>query len=530
MFLLLSAICIFVVARYVRNERTIYFWDQAFYFNYFRDQTMSLAKAIESFQYTYTYLPILPLIVFRCFFGDSRQAHILSISVLYGLTALAVLCYGCMDSNKKISILGYLAFISIAFFNPQFWHAIVFGYPDVGGVLIAGVILILSKKKSDKALLSMGRHVLIGCLLALLVLFRRYYAYWTIGYVCASAVAIICTHSRSSKQRMSQLGLLLASIVIFITVLYLSLGKSFPVLFHSYGDMYSAYKTTNSFNGLIRSFLSYYGGLWGILVLLVFIVQGIYLPLDANSIYLFIITFLPIALLATVQDPGLQHWYLLFPGLIFSIYRSISILEVRIRSSLRRVFYAFAIMLVVFVFFISVTNSKNIGIINGFFPSERLIPQQRTDISNIYAMLKKLDLPEEKTNGQIAIYVLSSSDVLNDSLVREATKQFGFFRLSPNILVTSIIDKRDPFPMGLFEADYVLVPSENYSGFSHPQFVVDGLASLFLDERSILAPYYQCVDTKYILEYNTTINIYYRYKLIPNQIKNLLYSEWKEAR
>ena len=55
------------------------------------------------------------------------------------------------------------------------------------------------------------------------------------------------------------------------------------------------------------------------------------------------------------------------------------------------------------------------------------------------------------------VYVLSSSEELNDSIIQNRAKELGYVQLSDNILYTQEVDKRDGFPSNLFDARYILL-------------------------------------------------------------------------
>jgi hypothetical protein len=80
-----------------------------------------------------------------------------------------------------------LATASVLALHPL-WAPVLRGLPDVLGVLVIGSILLLHFAK-PLAEQRPARLVTIGLLLCLLVLLRRWYAFWVVAFFPALAVA-----------------------------------------------------------------------------------------------------------------------------------------------------------------------------------------------------------------------------------------------------------------------------------------------------------------------------------------------------
>ncbi len=159
----------------------------------------------------YNVLPVLFLMPFRVAFGAGRLPYILSIAVIYAFPLLALFPVlvsriagdeevpGAFDAGA-IQLLAITALAAI----PLLWTPILLGLPDAGGLLILSIVLLLYFR-ADLAEQKLGSLVVLGFLLAFLILFRRWYAYWVLGFF---GVIAACEGVRlaAEKQRRTDFG------------------------------------------------------------------------------------------------------------------------------------------------------------------------------------------------------------------------------------------------------------------------------------------------------------------------------------
>jgi len=103
---------------------------------------------------------------------------------------------------------------------------------------------------------------------------------------------------------------------------------------------------------------------------------------------------------------------------------------------------------------VSPTVHGALGAVAALFPSETGYPLVRHDTSELRRLLQTLDA--ERRPGE-RIYVVASSFVLNDDVLRWALPQWGASsRLGTLVLPTAQIDSRDGFPERFFNAQLVV--------------------------------------------------------------------------
>ena len=194
---------IFFIIWYLHQERFIYFWDlvdyQTMYANLGTKFARSSFEALNSVynsvrQNDYNLLPVLFLMPFRLAFGPGRLSFVLSIAITFVFPAIVLFLYTVRGLSRNVTGqnsvfdagLALISVLAFAFF-PVLWVPVLLGSVDVGGVIIIYAVLVLYFRvdlveQSFRSLLS------IALLLCFLVLFRRWYAYWVVGFFGAIAI------------------------------------------------------------------------------------------------------------------------------------------------------------------------------------------------------------------------------------------------------------------------------------------------------------------------------------------------------
>ena len=193
--LFFSAISLFVVD-FILKENFIYYWDYANYWYKLIDfgtvftanPVAAKDELIHSIKYhEYNLTPVLLLLPFEMVFGDSRLSYIFSITLIYAFPAILIFSLFFKKSMENSSVAGvdrsaYLAALLCLGLSPQLWSPVFLGYPAAGGlILIVGVMLIYSRKKFETS--GYSSVLFMGLLLCLCILFRRWYAYWVVGFL-----------------------------------------------------------------------------------------------------------------------------------------------------------------------------------------------------------------------------------------------------------------------------------------------------------------------------------------------------------
>jgi|GEM_PF-371644 hypothetical protein len=194
LLLLLFVITIAVTSIYVSSERTFYWWDYAGYnnatvgiANSFRESPEKAVRAvIESLSKEKNLLISLPLVPFILLFGDSRLSYILSVSLIYVVPFRLLL--GAI-SAKLIPVYPRMVFWSTVLLSlliPMSWIPTLRGYLDTGGCLFVALAILVYLH--DVKLKYWWQIPLIGCSLAMAILFRRHFAYSAIAFFGAATL------------------------------------------------------------------------------------------------------------------------------------------------------------------------------------------------------------------------------------------------------------------------------------------------------------------------------------------------------
>jgi len=180
-------------AYFVGQERDIYFWDFMTYFQKYIILNMQLINdpvaTLETVFWSiredrYNFFAPLILTPFSYLFGVSRISYILAILNIYALPALIMTIIFtqqlAMKQNKPVHLIPWIVG-GLILLSPDFWNPILFGFLDIGGVIGTIFILILYLKRdfSDQRKRDL---LLIATLIAVLVIFRRWYAAWGIAF------------------------------------------------------------------------------------------------------------------------------------------------------------------------------------------------------------------------------------------------------------------------------------------------------------------------------------------------------------
>jgi hypothetical protein len=181
------------VATFVTREQYLYYFDYVGYWSSFVEVTRSFAhdapgtlrRVIESMRTSdYNAFPIIFLLPAGLIFGTTRLAYVLLVANLYALPAIALFAgvHGAFSqrlglTSRAVAVVPF----AVALLLPNFWTPILNGLPDVGGVILINVILLLFLRRPYLES-RMRDLVLIAVLIALLVVFRRWYAFWGVAF------------------------------------------------------------------------------------------------------------------------------------------------------------------------------------------------------------------------------------------------------------------------------------------------------------------------------------------------------------
>ena len=471
-WILFAVIANVFAAWFVTKEKYLYFWDYA---EYWRDTSLmaqmlrraplrAITQLVYSIRhYDYNYLPAMPMAIPMLVLGEARLVYVLSIVNIFAIPAAIGLAAasraiatnaGCLQT-KSLSFLVPL----VLFVFPPFWVPILRGYPDIGGLVFVSAIMLLYFRQPPQ-LLKTGELIVCGVLLALLVLFRRWYAFWASSFIMLLPLdaAFHLWNEESFDFETCWKIFRPAAFVVLVFTISLT-GIAWPLVIHMirtpYRDIYSAYRGNLNIEGLLRDVARVYLGPF---VCTMFVVSVIVLAARRQTrricMFLFGQAALIFILFAQIQGFGWQHLFLLTPTIIILV--SLALLELANMSSwiIVPVYSLVSIMAFVPVFWQYTGPLSRPG--EYIAPLGRCFPLIRHDLPEIRRLLSVLQDYNARTGG--AVYVLASSYVINSSQLREANQSMGTqYKVTAKILTSADVDKRDKFPLLLLNAEYVLV-------------------------------------------------------------------------
>lgn len=488
---LLAPACVLLawfVGRHVRQENFIYYWDYAQYHDYYRELGARFSVgAIRTLAYVarsvrerdYNLLPVLFLLPFRLAFGPGRLSYILSLTVTYALPSIVLFPLvlkklrggGPAQNAAGETGLALISVVSLALL-PPLWAPVLQGYADVGGLLIIFAVLLLYFR-ADFAEQSFMGLASIALLLSLLVLFRRWYAYWVVGFFAALALTEALRFAANADRRpkwktLARNAIALGSISLLATFLMAAPIAS-RMLSTDYRDIYSAYRSNRVWAQNIEALIGHFGlltlALAGLGVLFS-LREARRRPLVCFLCIQFVVTFAlftrtqNFVVYAGTDEFGGQHfyWAVATTALFLALFAQDVFTWARAGTAKAAVLAAFlAICCANFSAAFLPGASALLSPAEFALPRARQYPMVRTDLDQARALLDTLT---EITQGsESTIYILASSGRLNSSVVHEACMflEPAHAALAHKIAATNDVDKRDGFPMAFLTARYVVL-------------------------------------------------------------------------
>ena len=209
----------------------------------------------------------------------------------------------------------------------------------------------------------------------------------------------------------------------------------------------------------------------------------------------------------TVQNMGTQHRYLVLVPLylftvaaVFSLVQKAAAVPIRALSAL-----CCAALAANFAYaFVpparAVLSPVRSALCNAY------VPLQRNDIDELHALRDYL--LEKTAQEEKPVYVLASSAVLNDDIIRCLDLPNSLLAL-PTLLLTNHVDLRDGFPLSFFSAEVVVTTDPIQTHLSDgTQEVVRYLAQQVQDSDSTIGQHFRRDERTFNLGNGVTVYIY----------------------
>lgn len=490
----------FSIIYYVHQEHCAYPYDYMAYWAKFDHLTRDFLKnPLQGFKELlfsvrnddYNYLFVLPLMPIGAVFGTGRLCYILSIFNIYAIPA--VISFAFLNKRLQESFnfnkinLSVISVFLLLFF-PNFWFPILRGYPDVGGIILINVLFLLYLRKPYQEN-GFRDLLLMGALIALLVLFRRWYAFWAVSfYVCLAVVEFWKLMVESKLRSQASMSLFSKILIqIFLTLLIYIVAA--PILTKriiqtNYSDIYSAFQDQHYWFTLGRLIPSF-----GLFIFILFL-TGFLFSLSNKKARNFTVMLILQWMMIVVSFIHVQVFhshqpYMLMPTMLLFVVLLISYLISGQGFVKKLVFCAlsvlFALNFLAMFWPNCLTNNKYV---RGMTTHVTCLPLVQNDLNEILRLASVLE--ECAHNPKDHIYVLSGGLHLNPSTFLSLSLAGYDQGLAKRICKASIVDKRDGFPLRLLDAQYVVVTDPvQFAVKANDSFVLSIPAECILKKQGI---------------------------------------------
>lgn len=455
----------------------------------------------------YTHLAVFPLILASYLFGVSFTGYVLSIYAIYLIPAcllmtVLVLRLFYKGNQKKPGKLNFIMCFGVTALSPLLLWPMICGYLDIAGVVVMFLLLnyVLEWDGED---FSWKRNLKLAGLSVLLILTRRWYAFYIVGFYAAFGLNSVLKMLISKKWSFRPFLKLAANLLMIAGVSVVAILLINPEIFNrflgnDYGSAYSAFKTTTGWQDFAA--VGRYAGM----VITLAAVWGFLLLVTQKSTALISIRMLVSGLIAGVmfcmtQSMGHHHKYLISPTLLLFAATFICLCLQRLSKKQRRLAAAGTFLFLV------------INCAYAFVPQTATLAEATTPMTTQirsypvqdenYDIFKQVtaDLSDLTQGKKNSVYIIGDSDVFSPEHLRRVNlpEQVDAAEF---VIENATVDSRDGFPSQLFIADYVLVTDPFVTMFDEVQQVSYQIYDMLMNDP-MMETYYQLEETYALAEH-----------------------------
>ena len=485
---------------YVSLGRVIYFWDDATYWEMSRFVAGGglggnfWSKVYNSIsEMDYNYVAALPSAAWTKLFGTSRTAYVAGLTVMYEIPSVLLV----FAMARKLSKAPNFAFAAVILMMPVTMYLTFNGFIDVGGVLIGLVCYNLYYTK-DGVTDKWYRYAIIGVLLVMVMVFRRYFAFFSVSFFTAMAADRILY--RPPKKNIIITGAVVALLLCTVFLPFLT-----GILLKNYGSLYSGYKYDIGTD--MKLITRYFGLIFLVLMLCVPLISAIKRR-EMRPIFVLIQILVCAAMFMSTQTHGQQHLRMYVPALAVLIMFAVNCIDNKLAIAA-----VCALALVnfgsIFIDRVQPTNIQEIESLSPL-PSFSVKPERRNDTRAILKLKQDLDQTVEE-NAKCR--VLASSFVLNDSIIRNAPASLNVPEERDGSYIVSLpeVDSRDFWRLNeIYEAEYILLasPPQTHLGPGE-QTITEQAVESFMNNTDIAQIFEEITDFRRYIG-NMEIRLYRR--------------------
>lgn len=453
-------------AAYIGMSKNIYFWDASTYWDIARDIVSGkihcgigdIYKSISELDYNY--VAALPGVLWTKIFGGSRMTYILGLVNMYLMPTVCMV----YALAKKLSKGEKLAAVMTVAAVPSLIFMCLIGFTDIGGMFPCLLAMYLYFAREEKRIEPL-RYIAIGVLLVFVMLWRRWYAFFSVSFITAMLAEAIIFRKNVIPAIIT--GLTSAAILLFGFKDFV-----FVKLLADYGNLYSGYKFSASTD--IKLVMRYFGLLNLLALAAGSIVAGI-LKKEKRTVFLWAQMLVCFVMFISTQTHGQQHLLLYVPSMI--------VMALLLIKYINDVKLLIAVMLLSAVSIVNVNiprqQPNSISEIKhyAFVPDFSMRPIVRDDTDEILALKTRLDSVVEEG---ASLGVLASSFKLNEAILMNVMPSLGIEETRSNYIVgLPQVDSRDKDCYWLYNVNYMLVafPAQTHLAPENQKVVTEAVRS-----------------------------------------------------
>lgn len=536
---------------YVRNESPIYIFDYSGYFeNYkmmgnllltdFKEFINTLVISIRTMDYNYS--SVVLLMPFYYLFGASRIVYIESLTLVYLFSSILLITYIFIKVikdnnalNKKEELIYYTFTILLTFMYTRLWSPTLRGLSDIAGFVPIIVSFILVYKKPLNQKQKIIYPILLGLVIYLPFLLRRWYVYYIIGFYLSLFIIDLIGFIKEKEKKSYFKNCFKNYFITGITTLALAIICQLPLLKNILMQNYS-----DSYNGFQRNLLGHFQGFlneFGIIIVVCLLIGIILSIIRKKYLKITIFSTLNIILFwfffGRVQSMGVHH----FLGISFWVIL-IAMIGIRhIFELLPRKLCNIFLILVLVIFGINfcttfIFRDTHVPIIS---QNNTYYKFKYNNFNELTRLIDDLEIlitdPQEQPSENLKFSVLAESIVISDNII----DLLGDTNIKDNIIYATHVDSRDGINFSSLFTKYIVVTNPSQLGTnSTGQYVIDIPNKMIINGEAVgkaynlvSGPYYLDNDVEaYIYEKNRSFtkeeveeywNAIYKY-----------YPEWKD--
>lgn len=453
-------------AVYIGGSKNIYFWDASTYWDITRDIAAGrircgIADIYKSIsELDYNYVAALPGALWTRIAGGSRMAYILGLVNMYLMPSVCMV----YALAKRLSKGEKLAVIITVAAVPSLIFMCFIGFTDVGGTfpcLLAMYLYFTRKEKRIEPL----RYIAIGVLLVFVMLWRRWYAFFSVSFITAMLADAIIFRKNIVPAVIT--GCTSAAILFWGFKDFV-----FVKLLADYGNLYSGYKFSASTD--VKLVMRYFGLLNLLMMAAGSVAAGI-LKKEKGTVFLWTQMAVCFVMFISTQTHGQQHLLLYIPSLI--------VMALLLIKHINDVKLLIAVMLLGAVSIVninvprqqpnSISEIKHYAVV----PDFSMRPIVRDDTDEILALKTRLDSVIEEG---ASLGVLASSFKLNEAILMNVMPSLGISEKRENYIVgLPQVDSRDKDCYWYYNVNYMLVafPAQTHLAPENQRIVTEAVKS-----------------------------------------------------